>query len=52
MSRDICGEIMIFSLKGLNPFKILTRFVIGFASKFYNSKFIENWKLGQKENFD
>jgi hypothetical protein len=50
MSREICGEIMRLFPKGLNPLKIPTKFVIGFASKLYDSKSRENLKLGQKGN--
>jgi hypothetical protein len=36
--------------KGLNPFKIQTRFKWEFASEIYNSKSREVFELGQKEN--
>jgi hypothetical protein len=38
---------MRFVSKGLNPFKIQTRFKFDFY-KFYNSKYIEIWKLSKK----
>jgi hypothetical protein len=43
------GEFMRFFRKGLNPFKIKTKFKLDFPSEFYNSKSTENLKLGQKE---
>jgi hypothetical protein len=38
---------MEFFPKGLNPFKIPTRFKLDFAFEFYNSKARDIWKLGQ-----
>jgi hypothetical protein len=41
-------EFMRFLPGGLNPSKIETRFKSDVASKFYNSKYGEIWKLDQK----
>jgi hypothetical protein len=41
---------MRFFPKGLNPFKIQTRFKLDFVSEFYNSKSREIFKWGQKGN--
>jgi hypothetical protein len=48
MPRYNFGEFVEFLPKGLNPFKIQSDFKLDFFSEFYNSKSIENWKLGQK----
>jgi hypothetical protein len=41
-------ECMRFLLKGLNPFKIQTRFKSDFTSELYNLKSREIWKLDHK----
>jgi hypothetical protein len=41
-------EFMRFLSKGLNPFKIQTKFKSDFTSEFYNSKSKEILNLGQK----
>jgi hypothetical protein len=41
-------EFMRFLSKGLNPFKIQTKFKSDFISEFYNSKLKEILNLGQK----
>jgi hypothetical protein len=43
-------EFIRFFPKGLNPFKIQTRFKLDFTSEFYYSKSIEILRLGQKGN--
>jgi hypothetical protein len=44
-------EFMRFLSKGLSPFKIQTRFKVGFTSEFYISKSRAILKKGQKRKF-
>jgi hypothetical protein len=47
MSIKNFGEFIEFFLKGLNTFKIQTRFKLDLLMNFYISKSREFWKLGQ-----